>query len=174
MTRGHRDLPVATETESGLVQLALDGEVSTTKAVPGRDNRLIQRVVAFPVGAEGQVVCRTDLPGDPLYRWDGDAASWVLLGSGGSGGAVITEVEIDFGSSPVYDKTFTITDASVSGTSKIMVTPSGAAPTGLTSDEWLWDALGFAALAGSGSFTLYAHAQPGPVSGKRKILYTVG
>lgn len=122
--------------------------------------------------------------GNVLFR---DASKWNVLAPGtngkvlttGGAGAdpswqpLLTEVEIDFGSTPVYEATFSVSDARVSGTRLVSVSPSGNAPTGLTSDEWLWDAIGFAALPGSGSFTLYAHAEPGPVSGKRKILYQV-
>lgn len=104
-----------------------------------------------------------------------EAAGTITIAStgGGPGGGTWTEVEIDFGSLPVYDKTLTVTDAAVTGTSKVVVVPSGNAPTGLTADEWLWDTITFAALAGTGQFTLYATPNPGPVMGKRKIFYQV-
>lgn len=85
------------------------------------------------------------------------------------GGGTWTEVTIDFGSTPVYDKTFTVVDASVSATKKIVVSESGDS----TSDGVLWDGLSFAADALAGSFTLYVSANPGPVSGTRKVYYQV-
>jgi hypothetical protein len=91
----------------------------------------------------------------------------------GSGGATWTETEIDFGTSPKYDATFTITDATVSGTSKVIVVPCGKAATGRVGDDWAWDGLTLAASPNSGNFTLYVCALPGPVAGKRKIQYTV-
>ena len=92
--------------------------------------------------------------------------------SGGSGSTTWTEVEIDF-TAPAYERSFTITDAGVGTSSKVIVVPSGKAATGRTSDDWQWDMISFAAFPGSGSFTLYAVAHPGPVVGKRKIQYTI-
>ena len=90
-----------------------------------------------------------------------------------SGGGTWTETEIDFGTTPQYSKTFTITDASVSGTSKIIVAPSGNVATSRTGNDLEWDNLLLGALAGTGSFTLTALALPGPVVGKRKVYYQV-
>ncbi len=89
-------------------------------------------------------------------------------------GLAVTEVEIDFGSDPVWSASFTIVDAAVtSSAKKIIVTPSGNTPTGGNDDDWEWDGMVFAAKAGTGSFTLRAIAFPGPVSGKRKVYYTI-
>lgn len=90
-----------------------------------------------------------------------------------SGGATWTEAEVDFGETPQYEASFTVTDATVAGTSKITVIPCGKAATGRTADDWQWDGIVFAANPGTGSFTLYATAHPGPVVGKRKIQYQV-
>ena len=91
----------------------------------------------------------------------------------GGGGATWTEVEIDFGSKPVYSKTFAITDGTVSGTSKIVVAPCGKPATGGFEDDWEWDNISLAANPGTGTFSLMAAAMPGPVSGKRKVQYSV-
>ena len=82
------------------------------------------------------------------------------------------EVEIDFGSTPVTDKKFTITDALASTTSFILVHPSGNIATGRGSDDWQWDSIQFSAKGNSGTFTLYAKAS-GKIKGKRKILYNI-
>lgn len=92
-------------------------------------------------------------------------------GTGGSG-ATVVEVEINFGSLPIKSKKFTITDALASGTSKIIVNPSGNPATGRGSDDWLWDTINFAAKGNSGNFTLYATSNT-RVMGKRKIFYTI-
>lgn len=89
-----------------------------------------------------------------------------------SSGATVTEIEIDFGTSPTRSKRFTITDAGVSGTSKILVSPSGNIATGRGQDDWEWDTIQFAAKPNTGNFTLYAHAT-GRVGGRRKIFYTI-
>lgn len=85
-----------------------------------------------------------------------------------------TEVEIDFGSAPVYGAEFTITDAAITAASKVQVLPCGKAATGRTADDWAWDGAAFAANPGAGSATCYAHFLPGPVVGLRKVQYSVG
>lgn len=97
------------------------------------------------------------------------------LVGGGSTPIAITEIEIDFGTKPVPSKSFTITDAAVSATSKISIVPSAKTATGrVNTDDMEWDGLNLAAVAGTGSFTVYAVANPGPVVGKRVINYIVG
>lgn len=89
-----------------------------------------------------------------------------------SSGLTVTETEIDFGTKPIYDKQFTITDASVSSLSKILPFQSGSVATGRVGDDSEWDSISYSALAGSGSFTLTARAS-GPIVGKRKVYYSV-
>lgn len=97
--------------------------------------------------------------------------TWATVASGAS---TWTEYEIDFGNSPRYDATFTVTDAGVTGTSEISVVQSGNPATGRAAGDALFDAIIYAASPGAGQFTLYALAIPGPIVGKRKILYQVG
>lgn len=98
----------------------------------------------------------------------------IQIAASGGAGASWTEVEIDFGATtPKYDALFTITDASVNTSSKIIVLPSGKTATGRVSGDAQWDNLLLAASPGTGNFTLYALAFPGPVKGKRVIQYTV-
>ncbi len=93
--------------------------------------------------------------------------------SGYSGvSAALFEYEIDFTSTPQFDKTFIVTaDCTVS--SIVEVTPSGKTPTGGTGDEGLFDLIGYTAAPSAGFFTLYSIAIPGPVSGKRIIIYKI-
>lgn len=88
------------------------------------------------------------------------------------GGASITEVEIDLGSTPKKSFNLTVTDAAISPTSKVIVSASGNAATGRGLDDWEWDCADFAAKPAAGSMTLYARFT-GHVSGKRKINYMV-
>lgn len=94
-------------------------------------------------------------------------------GSSPPSSATWTELEVDFGSTPLFDTSFTITDASISASSKVIVVPSGKPATGRTADDWQWDGAVFAANPGSGSATCYALFSPGPIVGKRYIQYQV-
>ena len=91
--------------------------------------------------------------------------------SGGS--SSWTEVTVNFGARPIYDATFTITDAAITSTSKVIVLPSGKAAAGRTADDWQWDGATFAANPGTGSATVYAVFSPGPIVGNRTLHYAV-
>lgn len=91
--------------------------------------------------------------------------------SGGGGGLTLTEIEVDFGTKPIRSKKFTITAAGVTGTSKIIVTPSGNVAAGRVGDDWEWDSIATSAKAGTGQFVLTCFAS-GKVAGKRKFYYT--
>jgi hypothetical protein len=97
-----------------------------------------------------------------------------ISATGGGGGTTWTEGEVDFGSKPIYDTVFTIIDASISSTSKIVVEQSGKVATGrVASGDGAWDSISYTALPGTGSAQVWAKASPGPVVGKRKFQYTV-
>lgn len=85
-----------------------------------------------------------------------------------------TEIEHDFGTSPVYDAVLTITDAAITAASTVVVQPCGKAATGRTADDWQWDGATFAANPGDGVATVYAVFWPGPVVGPRKLQYQIG
>jgi hypothetical protein len=95
-----------------------------------------------------------------------------ISAAAGTGSFSITETEIDFGTTPVRTKKFTVTDAAITAASKIMVTSSGNIATSRVGDDWEWDSINFTAKAGSGQFTLTAFAS-GRVRGARKIFYTI-
>jgi len=96
-----------------------------------------------------------------------------ITASGGGGGATWTEVEIDFGNTPQWSKTFTIIDAGSDAGFKIMCVPSGRVATGRVGNDQEWDNLLLAADPSSGQFDLSAIAVPGPIVGKRNILYSI-
>jgi len=98
-----------------------------------------------------------------------------IAASGGSGTFSISQTEIDFGSTPVADGTFTITDAAVtSSAKKIMATLSYDAPTGKDQDELEMDDLSIICAAGTGQFSMYVRATDGSyLADKFKINYTV-
>jgi hypothetical protein len=86
---------------------------------------------------------------------------------------IMGEVEVDFGTTPEWSKTFTITQAAVTGASKILVFPSGNPATDRVGDDASWDNLLLSAVAGAGEFNVTVMAVPGPVVGKRNIYYQV-
>lgn len=115
-------------------------------------------------GTTGQVLTKLS-DADWDYGWED---------GGGGGGGTWTEIEINFGSTPVYDAQFTITDASITSASQVAVVPCGEAATGRVTGDWEWDGATIAALPGSGSAVCSISFSPGPVVGARKFLYQVG
>lgn len=91
-----------------------------------------------------------------------------------SGGSlpVLTEIEIDFGTKPINNKTFTIIDPTVIVTDKISILPSTNSATGQLGNDWEVDNAFFSTKANTGSFTLYVNAQFS-ISGKRKTYYQI-
>jgi hypothetical protein len=92
----------------------------------------------------------------------------------GSGGSSATQIEVNFGTIPTRSKTFTITDATVSASTPLIITQSGAAAPGRQSDENEMDPIVFSGTPGSGQFTLIASALNGPVVGNYMVNYVVG
>ena len=91
-----------------------------------------------------------------------------------SGGGSFAETEIDFGATPTAYANFTVSNGSVTASSKILVSQSGNAPTGKSADENEMDRLTCSALPASGSFTLYCKSEDGPVVGTYKVFYVFG
>jgi len=115
-------------------------------------------------GATGEVLTKLS-----DADWDYD---WQPGGS--SGGATWTEIEIDFGTAPVYDAQFTIVDAAITAAKQVSVVPCGEAATGRAAGDWQWDGATVAAVPTSGSALCYVTFSPGPIVGPRKFLYQVG
>lgn len=77
---------------------------------------------------------------------------------------------VDFGSTPNSRKTATVTDANVSGSSRIMVTWGAVLDTDDNDPEM--DDVTFHAIPGSGQFTLVASSQR-KIAGRMRVNYTV-
>jgi hypothetical protein len=88
--------------------------------------------------------------------------------------SAVTETEIDFGSTPVSEASFTITDSAITSSAmRVMATVSYSAPTGKDQDELEMDDLQLRAVAGSGNFVLYVRAADGSyLADKFKINYS--
>ncbi len=92
----------------------------------------------------------------------------------GGGTLDIKQTEIDFGTTPVAEKSFTITDASVLVTSQLIGNVAYEAPTNKELDELEMDSLDLKFSPGAGQFILYARGLDGYISDKFKINYLVG
>lgn len=85
----------------------------------------------------------------------------------------LSQTEVDFGSTPLSEQNFTITDAAVSGTSKIIAWMSGLTPTGKDQDELEMDSFWVEASPGTGNFNLYIRGLEGYLADKFIVLYLV-
>lgn len=100
---------------------------------------------------------------------------WVdLTAGGGGGGGSVTATSVSpspsLGSLPAYDGTFTIMDAALNSSKRVLVwqVPSGDA------DELEMDQItALAATPGAGSVAVYWQAIPGPVVGTQAFDYLV-
>lgn len=98
-----------------------------------------------------------------------------LLGSGNLAvSADVKQTEIDFGTTPVSEASFLITDADVSAGSHLIGSVAYVAPTGKDLDELEMDGLDLKFAPGSGDFTLYVRGMDGYVADKFKINYMIG
>ena len=92
---------------------------------------------------------------------------------GGVGSFTVTEAEIDFGTTPVSEASFVITNAAITTSHMILSSVSYEAPTGKDQDELEMDDLQLRAVAGTGNFTLYVRAADGSyLADKFKINYS--
>lgn len=112
----------------------------------------------------------TGLANGEFLAWDSAIPAWVNVPAptGGGGSATVKQVTLDFGSVPVYSKSITFTDVSITASSKVVMTPHAE------SDELEMDGFVCSVQCGSGIATAYIHAVPGPVTGQRKFNYLIG
>lgn len=107
-----------------------------------------------------------------LITLETDGSKGTLDSSTLGGISTLTEVEIDFGTTPVNNKTFTITDVTITNIKKIIIFPSPSNATGQVGNDWEVDGATFSAKANTGNMTLYVNA-PFSMNGKRKIYYQI-
>jgi hypothetical protein len=85
----------------------------------------------------------------------------------------IKEVELDFGSFAVVEKVFTVVDAQVDPTSRIVMTHSGEAATGKQADEAEFDAIDCRCEPFAGGFRVYATSLLGHIYGLFRFNYVL-
>jgi hypothetical protein len=92
----------------------------------------------------------------------------------GASSTNIKQTEIDFGTTPISEASFTITDADVSLSSQLIGLVAYEAPTGKDLDELEMDGLDLKFAPGVGQFTIYARGLDGYIADKFKINYLIG
>jgi hypothetical protein len=108
-------------------------------------------------------------------NWRGYAQwQWELLQVvEGLVGGNTSETEIDFGTAPVGSASFVVAAVGCTPTSKVMVWPSSKTATGRVGNDAEWDQLILSAVPGTDQFTINALAVPGPVSGRRVVMFQI-
>jgi hypothetical protein len=94
--------------------------------------------------------------------------------SPGASSTNIKQTEIDFGTTPVSEASFLITDVDVSAVSQLIGWLAYEAPTGKDLDELEMDTIDLKFAPGVGEFTLYAKPLDGYVADKFKVNYLIG
>ncbi len=84
------------------------------------------------------------------------------------------QTEIDFGTTPVPEASFTVSDEDVTTASRLFGGVSYEAPTSKDLDEIEMDELQLVFAPGDKQFTLYARGRDGFVADKFKINYFIG
>jgi hypothetical protein len=92
----------------------------------------------------------------------------------GAGAAAISQATIDFGAQEKSDEVFSITDAAISATSKIIAFVTWVSSLGRDPDEIMADPISISVEPLAGSMNVYAMALVGTVSGKYAINYQIG
>lgn len=85
----------------------------------------------------------------------------------------IKQTEVDFGTTPLSEKEFTVEDADVLVTSYLVGWIAYEAPTGKDLDELEMDAIDLKFAPGDGQFTIYAKGLEGYLADKFKINYLI-
>lgn len=138
-----------------------------------RDSRFDQKSVRRLINPDTGLIY-TDVLGtgvaDGTKVLKGDS-TW---GPAGSGSATIKQTEIDFGTVPVAEMSFTVLDADVTPTSQLIGGVAYEAPTGKDLDELEMDGLDLKFGPGAGQLTVYARGLDGYVHDKFKLNYIIG
>ena|SRR3990167_10978546 len=86
----------------------------------------------------------------------------------------VQQTEIDFGSTPVSEAAFTITDPAVDTSCHLVGTVAYVAPTDKDLDELEMDSFDLKFAPGDGQFTLRVTCLTGYVADKFKVNYSIG
>ncbi len=142
--------------------------VTGSQGAPGLDGE--DNSDSWPTMSGHGILAHQGFPGGTatFLRADGAFASPTAAAS-------ISQTEIDFGTLPVSNASFTIVDAAVTLSSRLLAQVAYEAPTGKDVDEIEMDDLQLRCQAGTGQFLLFAQASDGSyLADKFKINYQVG
>lgn len=103
-----------------------------------------------------------------------DAATKAYVDAAVAGIAVSKTVEVTCPAYGVSEMTQTFSDASVTANSGILISISGAAPTGKDADELEMDNIFVKALAQAGALQVYIRGLEGNIHGAFRFCYVVG
>lgn len=154
---------------NGLATLDAGGKVPASQLPSYVDDVLEFADFASLPGTGDTGVIYVTLDTNKTYRWSGSAYIEI---SPSTGGGTVVETEIDFGTITAPNTSWTIVDAIIDPTKKILVFPSPTPATGRKGNDWEVDSAVFTGIAGSGQFTLNAIPNSRMV-GARKIYYQV-
>lgn len=85
----------------------------------------------------------------------------------------IKQTEVDFGTTPVSEASFTVTDSEVTTGTQLLAQVAYEAPTSKDLDEVEMDALDIKCTSGAGQFTMYIRGMDGYIADKFKINYII-
>jgi hypothetical protein len=167
------DAPTAhTHPQSDVTNLTTDLAAKQATLVSGTNIKTVNSTTLL--GSGNLAVQETLVSATNIKTINGSS----VLGSGNlvvSGATSITQTEIDFGTTPLSEQTFTITDAAAIVGSKIIATLAYDAPTGKDLDELDMDDIVIkCGNATTGSFSMYVCSNDGSyLADKFKINYVI-
>lgn len=82
-------------------------------------------------------------------------------------------IELDFGNTPVVEKSFNVIDTNVTNTDIIKTELAPLKPTDKDIDELEFDSFDIISFANNGSINIFVKSLEGEVSGKFKFMYEV-
>jgi len=179
------------------VELATDGESAANVVVQGNDARMANARTPtahaashLALGADAIKLDDLAAPDDNtdldasttkhglMKKFPGGTTNFLredgAFASPGASSTNIKQTEIDFGSTPVSEASFIITDADVGAGSQLIGNIAYEAPTGKDLDEVEMDAIDLKFGPGSGQFTLWARGLDGYLADKFKVNYLIG
>jgi hypothetical protein len=161
--------------EAGLALAGGSGTGDMTKAVYDTDDDGVvddsestHALLGFPIDPS-----LSPMDGHVL-AWDDYLGMYVDTAGGSSSGAIVGIIEVDFGTTLVYEKTFTVTDANITTDMQVIAQVADETPAGRHADEALAETFDIKCVSGSGQFTMVMACLWGRVSGKFKVSYVAG
>ena len=151
-------------TVNGPVQFNNNITANVTGSVSGNAGTVTNGVVttgtyANPAWITSLALSKVGFTADKSFTYNAVASPALSVKS--------TTYVADFGTVPVTSKSFIITDVNATPSNSVIIYPHSV------NDEWEMDPVLYAGACGTGTITLYASTQQGPVKGPRSIKYII-